>query len=361
MYIQLILGEKCNLNCKYCHLWKYKNYLSIISNQIIDLLIEKIKNSLSQNEQLIIEFQGWEPFLYFHKMKDITLKIKQNFNNSQFILTTNWLLLNDQILSFLKRFKKSFSLNISFDWNLDITTINRTWIYNEDLTKKIIKNIQHLIKEWFNLTIIWTINKEWLFYNPKEIKYFLEKNFDNLAKDWQINYFFRPEIKLDKKETYNCPISDLILFHKKLSNLIDNSYYKNKYQLIEFNPELEKQTYCIDYDWTIYLNDYYKSYIKRIRTEFLTIFQHFFNIKNLYKLQNYHYFFDEVLKKDVNINTILNKYLDFFILEIEKSNKLFDYSKTIKYLVNDLKYIKNNKLYFIFNLNNETNKIYNNI
>jgi len=363
MYIQLILWEKCNMDCKYCHLG-IKNPKTIINDNILENIFQKNKKLLEKepNQDILLEFQGGEPLLYFDKIKQIVITYKKTFwDKVKFILTTNWTKIDNNILNFLKKNKHSISLNISFDWTDTITTENRT--KNRQLTKTIINNIITVINNWIPITIIGTINKTWITEtnnSPIKIKEYLDKTFNNVDKNKNVNYFFRPEILLDEKETYGIETDKIINFHTELSKLINNNYYSIKEELLEFNRTFQKNTICIDYNGTIYPNDYYKSYIKRYNKDILKEYENIFNIFNISNINDYNNYMDMMeKKKTINIKDkeFIKLTLNKFQLDILKQNINSDILVIKPIIIN---MIKQNlkKDYFIFNINKETSEIY---
>lgn len=320
MYIQLILGEKCNLWCKYCHLWK-KAFQTKISMQVVDQMIYIISQNFDNNkEELIIEFQWWEPFLYFKEMKKIFTKIKNKFPLTKFIITTNWTELNKKdIIKFLLFNKNSISLNISYDGNSSNMKINR--LVDEKLINTIKKNILFLSK-FIHISIIGTYNKEWIENN------YLEQDFVNNPN---IDFFIRPEILMNTNETYWCDINMLVLKFKELDEY--NTFYNKKNTLIEYNENLHKETICIDYDWTVFPNDYIKSYIKRNYKKF-----YLYDYKKIFNIFNYNH--KDKLLNYYDLKSLLYVNTDFKKLKQELENILPKH---------------------IFNINKETKKMYNQI
>jgi len=368
MYIQLILWEKCNINCSYCHLG-YKNYDTIINKNIIINLLEKLKeySTIYPNKEILLEFQGGEPLSYFEEIRYIVKEYKKRFwDKIKFILTTNGVLINDNILSFLSQNKSSISLNISFDWNKDITTVNRT--QNNKITDIIINNIQKVIKKWIKLTIIWTINKNWIDLtnnDPMEIVDYINENFNKHIKtEGQIKYFFRPEILLDSSENYGIKVETIISFHKALSKLLDNEYYSIKEYLIEFNKDLASDTLCIDYNWTLYPNDYYKSFIKRYNKHILKDYEKIFNIYNISDIENFNWMIIKLenkiknQRKDINYNIFIDIMIKTFLININKVKVEISGLKEINKILKNLIESNLHEDYFIFTINKETYQIY---
>lgn len=114
--MQLFLTYNCNLQCKYCYEKNFKTNGNISMNKqtiykSIDFFIKQAK----QNSEIYITFLGGEPFLEFDLIKDTIEYINKQNNKSilfQYALTTNGILVDSDIASFLKENKFDISLSI---------------------------------------------------------------------------------------------------------------------------------------------------------------------------------------------------------------------------------------------------------
>ncbi|MCR4719464.1 MAG: thioether cross-link-forming SCIFF peptide maturase [Firmicutes bacterium] len=105
----LHVAHTCNLNCSYCFAGqgKYKGDRAIMSletgKRAIDFLIE---NS-GDRKNLEVDFFGGEPLMNFEVVKEIVKyarsKEKENGKNFRFTLTTNGILLDDEVTDFCNR------------------------------------------------------------------------------------------------------------------------------------------------------------------------------------------------------------------------------------------------------------------
>ena len=100
-YLTLILTFKCNLNCSFCPIEKKNISLNFKTAQkAIDFFL------FSGNQQKIIKFFGGEPLLEFILLKKIILysesKAKELNKKIRFLITTNGIMLEDTVISFLE-------------------------------------------------------------------------------------------------------------------------------------------------------------------------------------------------------------------------------------------------------------------
>jgi uncharacterized protein len=105
-----IVTEDCNFNCSYCYQKKAKKYMDLS-------LVKKAVDYFSPffDDGCHVSFYGGEPLLAFELIKgtvDYILRKKLN-NKIRFALTTNGILVNNEMLEFFNRHK--FSLLLSFD------------------------------------------------------------------------------------------------------------------------------------------------------------------------------------------------------------------------------------------------------
>ena len=120
--ITVSLTNDCNLACPYCYVEKAKKYLDIeTGKQIVDfahknlmVVRDKYKNILpyivtyNNDHDLIstLNFFGGEPLLNFKVLCQIVEYAETTYPNDFFFtITTNGILLNDEICSFLKQHK----------------------------------------------------------------------------------------------------------------------------------------------------------------------------------------------------------------------------------------------------------------
>ncbi len=116
LLIWLHLTNQCNFRCSYCYVKKTPQALSLkLGEEIIDKIFETAqKNNFNQVE---IKFSGGEPLLEFknlEKLVDFAEKKALAYSLSlNFLIATNGVLINEEVLKFLK--KHNFSVMISLD------------------------------------------------------------------------------------------------------------------------------------------------------------------------------------------------------------------------------------------------------
>lgn len=101
---QVVLTEKCNLNCKYCYIKQKEN---MMSKEIFLDIYKKFDKPFQ------LDLFGGEPLINWELIKFIVEKCKQDENCKRICLYTNGLLLDDEKISFIQK------NNIDFFWSYD--------------------------------------------------------------------------------------------------------------------------------------------------------------------------------------------------------------------------------------------------
>lgn len=205
--IFIILGEKCNLHCKYCIQNKYKeNNDGIIDSNIYDF----IKNiSLNQKEKINIVFYGGEPFLYFDNIKEI---VKNTLlYNVCYKIITNGILITNEIINFANK----YNITIAISWDGKNTKQTRYIDVFEN------ENFKNQIFKINNLTINSVLSAK---------NYPLEmcETIQDLANEY---------IKINNKGNFNFHFEELVDNNIQDQSLINFDYnrIKNEIQIITEN------------------------------------------------------------------------------------------------------------------------------
>ena len=124
MNLQLVLTGSCNLRCEYCmysdkypdHV-NYNDYNMIFdtAKRAVDLFSINVKNKRERgiNNTPSISFYGGEPLLQFDLMQSIVDYAKEEIPDIEFGITTNGILLTEQIISFM--IENNFTIAVSLD------------------------------------------------------------------------------------------------------------------------------------------------------------------------------------------------------------------------------------------------------
>ena len=154
--IMLLMTEKCNLSCRYCYeINKTDKRMSFdVARRIID---NEIRNIISLNENIVIQFFGGEPLLEFETIKQIYAYIKQlNLPNFNYCFTvTNGTLLNAEMKNWMYEYRQDFICGLSLDGTKAIHDFNRSNSYD-------LIDFDFFLKTWPTQKIKMTISPDML-------------------------------------------------------------------------------------------------------------------------------------------------------------------------------------------------------
>ena len=225
--IRFNLTEQCNLRCNYCYL--------DFSNKTLDLL--KAKNIidflfLQDGNEKIISFFWGEPLLEFGKLKELVLYSnnlsRKYWKKISYKIATNWLLLNNLILDFLK--ENNFEIHLSLNWIKQINDFTR-----DNSTDKLLSKI-NLLKWYKNIVILLVIF-------PKYINK-LEESLEFILKLW----FKKISFEIYLWEKYSWDREKYLLLDNILINL-KNKWFFDKLEVI--NTKANNRYLDISADWLV--------------------------------------------------------------------------------------------------------------
>lgn len=116
-HLKIQMGLSCNYSCDYCS-QKFVERAPETSKRDIDAFMDKL-NVLEFDEQqgLVVEFWGGEPFVYWKTMKPLAEAIRERFKSwkqkPRFSVITNGSILTDEIIDWLMMM--DFAVSISHD------------------------------------------------------------------------------------------------------------------------------------------------------------------------------------------------------------------------------------------------------
>ncbi len=125
----LHIAHDCNLKCKYCFAeeGEYHGHRSLMSSKVGKAAIDFIIKNSGKRHNLEVDFFGGEPLMNFDVVKEIVEYARQQeklYNkNFRFTITTNGVLLNDEILDYIN--KNMHNVVISLDGRKEINDMMR--------------------------------------------------------------------------------------------------------------------------------------------------------------------------------------------------------------------------------------------
>lgn len=112
--IFIMLGNECNLNCKYClqHPLVEHPISHEINPDIYDF-IEAICNGLNDGNTLTLQFFGGEPLLFWDNIKKVVIEIQKRKLPVEYSLMTNGKLITQEMVDFFNKYE--FWICVSWD------------------------------------------------------------------------------------------------------------------------------------------------------------------------------------------------------------------------------------------------------
>ena len=140
----LNVTSACNLSCIYCFAHgegKLSGHMSLnTALKSLDFLLEKS----NPEAMLQIDFFGGEPLLNFDMIRQFVSEAKKKTNRIKFTLTTNAVLLTEDVLEFLNN--ENISLILSLDGDKTYNDLNRASSTGESVWATALTNIKRAIK-----------------------------------------------------------------------------------------------------------------------------------------------------------------------------------------------------------------------
>lgn len=140
--IFVMLGNECNLNCKYClqHPLVHNRITHSINVDIYDFIEQCAKEN--SDESVNVQFFGGEPLLFWDNIKEIVNTMESRDCNVTFSLLTNGKLINTEIVDFVKEHNIWFA--VSWDGDNSIKTRGFNAFESGTKTKILLYNIPNL-------------------------------------------------------------------------------------------------------------------------------------------------------------------------------------------------------------------------
>lgn len=155
--MMLSLTDNCNLSCPYCFVKQKPNYMTF---EIAEQALQYLKNNCKKRGMDLtvnkppVNFFGGEPLLCYDTI--IKPLVEKYHNDFSFGITTNGVLLNEDIVDFF--YKYNVQILFSFDGVEEVQNIQRPG-KNFDSFQKILNNIPYLLLRFPHVTMRATLTK----------------------------------------------------------------------------------------------------------------------------------------------------------------------------------------------------------
>ena len=146
----LHVAHTCNLNCSYCFAsqGKYHGERAIMSLEVGKRALDFLVENSGTRHNLEVDFFGGEPLMNFQMIKDLVAyarEIEKKHNkNFRFTLTTNGVLIDDDVIDFANR--EMSNVVLSLDGRKEIHDRYRVDYNGQGSWEKIVPKFQKLVK-----------------------------------------------------------------------------------------------------------------------------------------------------------------------------------------------------------------------
>ena len=146
----LHVAHTCNLNCSYCFAsqGKYQGGRAIMSLDVAKRALDFLIENSGTRHNLEVDFFGGEPLMNFQMLKDLVAYArsieKQHNKNFRFTLTTNGMLIDDDVIDFAN--KEMSNVVLSLDGRKEVHDRFRVDYQGKGSWETIVPKFQKLVK-----------------------------------------------------------------------------------------------------------------------------------------------------------------------------------------------------------------------
>ena len=147
----LHVAHTCNLNCAYCFAsqGKYNGERAVMSFEVGKQALDFLMEHSGKRHNLEVDFFGGEPLMNFQVVKDLVAYArsieKEAGKNFRFTLTTNGMLINDDVIDFANR--EMSNVVLSLDGRKEVHDRYRVDYAGNGSWERIVPKFQKLVKE----------------------------------------------------------------------------------------------------------------------------------------------------------------------------------------------------------------------
>ena len=184
----LHIAHTCNLNCSYCFAsqGKYNGDRAVMSFEVGKRALDFLIENSGTRRNLEVDFFGGEPLMNFQVVKDLVAyarSVEKQYNkNFRFTLTTNGMLIDDDVIDFCNR--ECHNVVLSLDGRKEIHDRYRVDYAGKGSWEKIVPKFQKLVearngKEYYMRGTFTHANPDFL----EDIKTMLDLGFTELSME----------------------------------------------------------------------------------------------------------------------------------------------------------------------------------
>ena len=182
------IAHSCNLNCAYCFAsqGKYQGERALMSYEVGKRALDFLIENSGKRHNLEVDFFGGEPLMNFQVVKDLVAyarqREKETGKNFRFTLTTNGMLIDDDVIDFAN--KEMSNVVLSLDGRKEIHDKYRVDYAGKGSWERIVPKFQKLVqardgKNYYMRGTFTHANPDFL----KDIETMLELGFTELSME----------------------------------------------------------------------------------------------------------------------------------------------------------------------------------
>ena len=184
----LHIAHTCNLNCSYCFAsqGKYHGERAVMSFEVGKRALDFLIENSGTRRNLEVDFFGGEPLMNFQVVKDLVKYArsieKEHNKNFRFTLTTNGVLIDDDVIDFAN--KEMSNVVLSLDGRKEVHDRFRVDYNNKGSWEKIVPKFQKLVQKRGNKD--YYMRGTFTHHNPdflEDIKTMLDLGFTELSME----------------------------------------------------------------------------------------------------------------------------------------------------------------------------------
>ena len=184
----LHVAHTCNLNCSYCFAsqGKYHGERALMSFEVGKAALDFLVKNSGTRHNLEVDFFGGEPLMNFQVVKDLVAYArsieKQNGKNFRFTLTTNGVLIDDEVIEFAN--KEMSNVVLSLDGRRSVHDRFRVDYAGNGSYDRIVPKFQKLVSERGGKN--YYMRGTFTHYNPdflEDVKAMLDLGFRELSME----------------------------------------------------------------------------------------------------------------------------------------------------------------------------------
>lgn len=185
------LTTSCNMSCRYCYERKNISEEKNMSQEMAEKVLLYIEPFIKPEDNIV--FHGGEPLLNFPVMKFFTEEFLQKYPRIKFGFTTNGTVWNDNIRTFLMKYREHYEggISVSIDGDKETHNGNRVMRNREESYETVIHTIQELREIFTEVRGRMTISADSVNHTSESVKHLfslglnpISHAFDLSDKNW---------------------------------------------------------------------------------------------------------------------------------------------------------------------------------